>query len=238
MAGELATIGKSSAVPFLLGGVVGAGMVAMIPPKSGKENLSGLLLRYLIKRKMRLLKKDIERFAATTSEQISRAVEQGTDTFEKRKSGLVETAQKSRSLYEENKEKIADFYQSVGESIQKGKSIYEEQKKLADLSLAVLPVIEKSRSVFDELKGKIKDVAQPLAGQKGESREQKKAAESTRPIHPLIMPIAAGTATGVAMLLLSTKSGKDLGKDILRKDLAGFAVDAGKLLVNLKTGRR
>jgi hypothetical protein len=214
MAGEIATIGKANAVPFLLGGVVGAGIVAMMPLKEEKGKLSDLLLLYLIKRKVRLLKRDITKITATTGEQISRMIEQGTDTFERRKSGLVEKAQKSRNLYKENKEKIAD------------------------LSRAILPAIEKSRSVFDELKGKIEELAQPVAEQRGENREPEKSAESSRTSHPLIMPIAAGTATGIAMLLLSTKSGKDLGKDILRKDLVGFAVDAGKLLVELKTGRR
>jgi hypothetical protein len=238
MAGEVATMGKASAVPFLLGGVVGAGIVAMVPLKAEKGKLSDLLLLYLIKRKMRRLKRDITKFAAFTGEQISRVVEQGTTTLEQRKSGLVETAQKSRSVYAENREKIVDLYQAIGESIEKGKSIYEEQKKIADLSRAVLPAIEKSGNVFEELKGKIKEIVQPVAGQRGESREGKKSAESSRATHPLIMPIAAGTATGVAMLLLSTKSGKDLGKDILKKDLVGFAVDAGKLLVELKTGRR
>jgi hypothetical protein len=231
IAGEITKLGKPCAVPFLLGGMVGAGMVLSIPLILTKGKLSGHLLRFLIKRKMRRVKKDIEKFAATTGEYVSRMVEQGTDTLEKSKSGLAETAQKSRSLYEDNREKLAGFYQSIGESIQKGKSIYEEQKKIADLSLAVLP------GVYDELKGKVKGIAQPLAAPGGENQKQKESAESTKSTAP-VLPIAAGTAAGIALVLLSSNSGKELAKDILKKDIVGFAVDAGKLLVDLKAGRR
>jgi hypothetical protein len=224
MTAETTTTDKSCAVPFLLGGIVGAGvgagMILSIPLILTKGKLTGRLLRFLIKRKLHKVKKDVEKIASTTGGQVSRLVEQGTDTLEK-----------GKSLYEDNREMIAGLYQSIGDSIQKGKSLYEEQKKIADLSLAVLP------GVFDELKGKVKGIAQPLAAMGGENQKQEGSAESAKSGGP-VMPIAAGTAAGIALVLLSSKSGKELAKDILKKDIVGFAVDAGKLLVELKAGRR
>lgn len=219
MAEENTTTGKSSVIPFLVGGLAGAGVIAMLAPESGK--FSG---------------GDIKKSAITAGRKIFTAVEQGKDRYEKGKKAVTEAIQKSKGVYDEEKEKMADLIQSVSGLTQKGKSVYEEQKKtLKDLSLSITTTVEKGKNLYGEMKGRLGDITRSFKTTIGSGEEQKEEiADIAKPSGSRIIPIIAGTATGVVVVLvLSKKSGKGFGKD-----LKNGVISTGHKLFNVYEGTK
>ena len=75
--------GRSVLLPFLVGGVVGAGIALLLAPKAGRE-----------------IRKDIKEFAGEAKEKVSSTVERGKELYEEGKSAIV-------GVYEEGKSAIA-----------------------------------------------------------------------------------------------------------------------------------
>jgi gas vesicle protein len=74
--------GKSVLLPFLVGGVVGAGIALLLAPKAGRE-----------------IRKDIKKFAGEAQEKVSSTVERGKELYQEGKSAIV-------GAYEEGKSAI------------------------------------------------------------------------------------------------------------------------------------
>jgi len=70
-------------VPFLAGGLVGAGIMLLLAPKSGKE-----------------VRKDIKRFAHDSQEKIADVIDKGKDLYKDSKESVAVAIDKGRELYE------------------------------------------------------------------------------------------------------------------------------------------
>jgi len=81
---------RSIFVPFLLGGLVGAGIALLLAPKSGKE-----------------MRKDIKDFAVKTRDTLSTTVDttidKGKVLYEEGKTAVAGAMDKGAALYEEGK---------------------------------------------------------------------------------------------------------------------------------------
>lgn len=79
---------RSVLVPFLVGGLVGAGIAILAAPKSGKE-----------------LRKDIKDIASETSGRISATFEKGRDIYEGSASAVKNAFEAGKTAYVEEREK-------------------------------------------------------------------------------------------------------------------------------------
>ncbi len=84
---ELEKRGNSLLVPFLVGGVVGAGIAFLFAPKSGRE-----------------IRKDIKDYAVQTKNMISRTVEEGKEIYEGGKSAVTTAIEAGKKAYLQEKE--------------------------------------------------------------------------------------------------------------------------------------
>jgi gas vesicle protein len=75
-------------VPFLVGGLVGAGVALLLAPKSGRE-----------------LRHDIKDMASSTRDSITSAVERGKDLFESGRSAIKTAVETGKSAYIEERDK-------------------------------------------------------------------------------------------------------------------------------------
>ncbi len=75
-------------VPFLVGGVVGAGVALLLAPKPGKE-----------------IRKDIKRFATTTKDSVNLAIDKGKELYEEGKTAVSKAIDAGKSAYIQEKEK-------------------------------------------------------------------------------------------------------------------------------------
>ncbi len=71
--------GRSVLLPFLVGGVVGAGIALLLAPRAGRE-----------------IRKDIKEFAGEAQEKISSTFEKGKELYQEGKSAIT-------SVYEEGR---------------------------------------------------------------------------------------------------------------------------------------
>ncbi len=87
---ELESTKKESSilVPFLVGGLVGAGVAFLLAPKAGKE-----------------LRKDIKEIASDTRETIGSAIDKGKELYEGSKSAVKDAFEAGKSAYVEEREK-------------------------------------------------------------------------------------------------------------------------------------
>jgi gas vesicle protein len=87
---ELATERQegSMLVPFLVGGLVGAGIALLLAPKSGKE-----------------LRKDIRDISSNTKEKIVTTVEKGRELFDGSRSAIKTAIDAGKNAYVEEIEK-------------------------------------------------------------------------------------------------------------------------------------
>jgi gas vesicle protein len=76
-------------VPFLVGGLVGAGVALLLAPKSGKE-----------------LRKDIKDLASDTREKLTTNIDKGKDLYVETKSAVMNAIEAGKAAYTEEREKI------------------------------------------------------------------------------------------------------------------------------------
>lgn len=86
--GTVVTRDRSVLAPFLMGGIIGAGIALLLAPKSGKE-----------------LRKDVQGLASDAKEKLSVAVERGKELFEEGKSAVAEAIDAGKTAYSHEKEK-------------------------------------------------------------------------------------------------------------------------------------
>ncbi len=76
-------------VPFLVGGVIGAGVALLLAPKSGKE-----------------LRKDIRDIATDSREKITSTIEKSKDLYDKSKGAVKTAIDAGKTAYIEERDKI------------------------------------------------------------------------------------------------------------------------------------
>jgi gas vesicle protein len=86
--GTVITRGRSVIAPFVMGGIIGAGIALLLAPKSGRE-----------------LRKDVRDLASDAKEKLAVAVERGKDLLEEGKSAVAEAIEAGRTAYSHEKEK-------------------------------------------------------------------------------------------------------------------------------------
>jgi gas vesicle protein len=95
---------RSILIPFLVGGVVGAGIALLMAPKSGKE-----------------VRKDIKDFALRTRDMLSTTIDKSKALYEESKTAVVDAFDDSKALYEESKAAV------VG-AIEAGKNAFLKER--------------------------------------------------------------------------------------------------------------
>ncbi len=75
-------------VPFLVGGVVGAGVALLLAPKPGKE-----------------IRSDLKRIATTTKEKVTVAAEKGRELYEKGTAAVASAVDAGKAALVQEKEK-------------------------------------------------------------------------------------------------------------------------------------
>lgn len=76
-------------VPFLVGGVVGAGVALLLAPKPGKE-----------------IRDDLKRFATTTKDRVILAVEKGKELYEEGTAAVASAIDAGKTALVQEKEKF------------------------------------------------------------------------------------------------------------------------------------
>ena len=79
---------RSGLVPFLMGGIIGAGIALLLAPKSGKE-----------------LRKNIKDAASEGKEKLTAAVDRGKELYTEGRSVVSEAIEAGKAAYHEEKEK-------------------------------------------------------------------------------------------------------------------------------------
>src|SRR5512138_3401015 len=85
---ENAKSGRSPLVPFLVGGIVGAGIALLLAPKSGKE-----------------LRKDIKDIASRTRDKVDATIEQGKNLYSESRMAIREAFDAGRHAFVEERDK-------------------------------------------------------------------------------------------------------------------------------------
>lgn len=79
---------SSVLVPFLVGGLIGAGVALLLAPKSGRE-----------------LRNDIKGVASKTRDKVALTIEQGKELYEGSKAAVKNAIEAGKIAYTEEKEK-------------------------------------------------------------------------------------------------------------------------------------
>jgi gas vesicle protein len=85
---ELTNKGNSILMPFLVGGVVGAGVALLLAPKPGKE-----------------VREDIKRFATSTKDRVTLALDKGKELYGEGKTAVANAIEAGKTAYIQEKEK-------------------------------------------------------------------------------------------------------------------------------------
>ncbi len=85
---ELTNKGSTLIVPFLVGGVVGAGLAFLLAPKPGKE-----------------IRSDMKRFATTTKDRVTVAIDKGKNLYDEGRTAVANTIDAGKNAYIQQKEK-------------------------------------------------------------------------------------------------------------------------------------
>ncbi len=80
---------NSILLPFLVGGIVGAGVALLLAPKPGKE-----------------VREDIKRFAANTKDNVTSVIDKGKTLFDESKTVVSNAIEAGKAAYEQEKEKM------------------------------------------------------------------------------------------------------------------------------------
>lgn len=81
--------GNTILMPFLVGGIVGAGLALLLAPKPGKE-----------------VREDIKRFAANTKDSVTSVIDKGKTLFDEGKTVVSNAIEAGKTAYEQEKEKM------------------------------------------------------------------------------------------------------------------------------------
>lgn len=82
------TQARSILVPFLVGGVVGAGIALLLAPKSGRE-----------------LRKDITDLALETREKVTKTIEDGKNLYDEGRVAVIGAIEAGKQAFVEEKER-------------------------------------------------------------------------------------------------------------------------------------
>ena len=85
---ELNIKGSDLLVPFLVGGVVGAGIALLVAPKSGKE-----------------IRKDIKDFGVQTKDTIANTIDESKKMYERGKSAVVNAIDAGKTAFRQREER-------------------------------------------------------------------------------------------------------------------------------------
>lgn len=85
---ELMNKGINMVVPFLVGGVIGAGAALLLAPKPGKE-----------------IRNDLKRFATTTKDRVILASDKGKILYEEGRAAIANAIDAGKTAFVEGKEK-------------------------------------------------------------------------------------------------------------------------------------
>jgi gas vesicle protein len=102
---ELNNKGNPILMPFLVGGVVGAGLALLLAPKPGKE-----------------VREDIKRFAAISRGKVSFAIDKGKELYDEGRTSVANVIDKGREFYDERRT-------AVTSAIEAGKTAYNQEKE-------------------------------------------------------------------------------------------------------------
>ncbi len=86
---ELTNKGINMIVPFLVGGAVGAGVALLLAPKPGKE-----------------IRNDLKRFATTTKDRVTLAVDKGKELYEEGRAAVASGIDAGKTAFVQEKEKF------------------------------------------------------------------------------------------------------------------------------------
>ena len=81
--------GRSVVVPFLVGGLVGAGIALLLAPKSGGET-----------------REDLKRFASSTRDSVVSAIDKGKDFYVTGKGAISEAVEAGKKAFVEGKDEV------------------------------------------------------------------------------------------------------------------------------------
>ncbi len=85
---ELTNRGNTILMPFLVGGVVGAGLALLFAPKPGRET-----------------REDIKRFANTAKDKVSVAIDKSKELYDESKVAIADAIEAGKTAYVQEKEK-------------------------------------------------------------------------------------------------------------------------------------
>jgi len=80
--------GNSVLMPFLLGGIMGAGLALLLAPKPGKE-----------------FREDIKRFTTRTRDRVSVAIDKGKELYDESRTAVTGVIEAAKSVFDHEKEK-------------------------------------------------------------------------------------------------------------------------------------
>ena len=86
---ELTSKGNSIVMPFLVGGVVGAGIVLLLAPKAGREILD-----------------DMRRLTTRTKDRVTSTIDRGKLLYEEGKSAVTSAIDAGKTAFLQEKEKF------------------------------------------------------------------------------------------------------------------------------------
>jgi gas vesicle protein len=86
---ELTKKGNTVLIPFVVGGIVGAGIALLIAPKPGRE-----------------VREDFKKFTSSTKERVSSAIDQGKSLYEEGRTAVVSAIDAGKTAFIEGKEKF------------------------------------------------------------------------------------------------------------------------------------
>jgi len=86
---ELTSKGNSIVMPFLVGGVVGAGIVLLLAPKAGRE-----------------IRDDMRRLTTRTKDRVTSTIDRGKLLYEEGKSAVTSAIDAGKTAFLQEKEKF------------------------------------------------------------------------------------------------------------------------------------
>jgi len=85
---ELTRKESTRLIPFLMGGLVGAGLALLLAPKAGKE-----------------VRADIKRFTSSAKDRVTLAIDRGKELIEEGKTAVSDAIEAGKTAYVQEKEK-------------------------------------------------------------------------------------------------------------------------------------
>jgi gas vesicle protein len=79
-------------LPAVMGSAVGAGIMLLLAPKTGRE-----------------IRKDLKRFAANARDQVAEVIYEGRDLYEEGREVVVRAAKAGKETYDEGTERVENF---------------------------------------------------------------------------------------------------------------------------------